>query len=116
MQTDVPTTNPLHLDPALFLNGGPLSGRPTVRMGSPGDDLSIFQKGFQMMGITSPFSRFMLGFSLAETTLFILKPSFCYTAAGIPKGFSLWGRDKDKTAVPWYLPGIVIGSSLALFF
>ncbi len=81
--------------------------------------LSTMQLAFNWCGLTSPFSRFIFGYTISETIMLIVKPKLCFDSKGTAKNFSIWpskSGKSDTTIVPWYLPGVAIGAGLALFF
>jgi hypothetical protein len=79
--------------------------------------LDIGQRMFNFFGLTTPFQRFMFGFTICETAIMLAKPGFAFTDKDEMKQFVLFARDKkNSTYVPWFLPGLAIGGILALFF
>lgn len=93
--------------------------RPRVAQTLAEPALTTAQQFFYFTGLTTPFSRFIFGYTIAETFMLIVKPSFSFDAQGRAKTFSLWpsktGKN-DTTMVPWFLPGLIVGGSLGLFF
>ena len=78
-------------------------------------ELSMTQTMLAFAGLNTPLTRFLFGFTICETGIFILQPSLMFDERGNPKNLG-FHPDKTHTIVPWYVPGLALGSFLALFF
>ena len=80
------------------------------------NDLSWPEWTFYQLGLTSPAKRFVAGFTMGNLVMLTVKPRISFDRDGEPKSFSLSGRDRNTTTVPWWIPGILLGGSFAMFF
>jgi hypothetical protein len=78
--------------------------------------LNAVENVFYFLGLTTPTKRFMAGFALAEALIFLGKPSWSFTSDGKLRPWSVLNtKSKVGTQVPWWLPGLILGSSLSIF-
>jgi len=90
-----------------------------------GDDLlykpqGIFEPFFDgiglMRGTNAPLYRGTFGFVAASLALWALRPSFMFLPDGQARSFQfLHPEDSESTMIPWWVPGIIVGSYFMLF-
>lgn len=77
------------------------------------EDLSNVELLFYNLGLDTPFARFVAGFMVSEGLVMAAKPPFAFDEQGEPRGWSLLNGGDNGTMIPWWLPGLVVGSALA---
>lgn len=75
------------------------------------------ERVFQALGMTTPLLRFAGVGILTSGLVYAAKPSFAFDPkTGLAKPLDATGENPDGTAIPWYLPGVFVGSIAALLF
>lgn len=79
------------------------------------DILSIKEIPFYYLGLSSPMSRLLFGIVVSSGLIYAIKPSFAFRYDD-PRPFIPFSNVKSGgTWVPWWVPGIVVGTVLALY-
>lgn len=74
------------------------------------------QDVYAAIGLTSPPSRFLA--TAAATTLLVeaLKLDYTHNKDGTHRDWALMSPDsKSGTMIPWFIPGVVVGTAAAVF-
>ena len=79
----------------------------------PGYGLGPLEYAMYAMGLTTPVSRFLAGFTVTESLVWMAKPSFAFDRLGKPISWAV--STNGGTWVPWFMPGLVVGGVMALF-
>jgi hypothetical protein len=69
------------------------------------------------LGLVRPFHRFFTGWVVTSALVWTIQPVGMFENQ-IPRPWNVLASEKDVTAptrVPWYLPGLAVGTALALF-
>lgn len=76
------------------------------------------QNAFIGMGLTSPYTRFAAGAALGTIFVEATRSDLTHTKEGQHRSFLLIDPSaKDQgTMMPWFMPGLLLGSTFALFF
>lgn len=64
--------------------------------------------------LTQPWQRFAGSFLISSAVFWVTQPSSMFDN-GVPKSFSLMGDGTNVTAVPWWIPGTILGALSAVF-
>ena len=73
-------------------------------------------KGFLAnMGMGGPTSRFLIAGIITYAAILMFKPSFAYTAQGIPKQFVPFADSKSGVP-PTIMPGWLVSIAVGIFF
>jgi hypothetical protein len=67
------------------------------------------------VGLTTPFSRFVAGFTIANAIVLTAKPSFAFDVDGNARGWRLTSNNHSATVTPWWVPGVTLGVVMATF-
>lgn len=76
------------------------------------------QNAFIGMGLSSPYTRFAAGAALGVIATEAVKSDITHTKEGQHRSWLLIDPSaKDQgTMLPWFMPGLLLGSTFALFF
>ncbi len=72
------------------------------------------EKGFDSIGLmkgqSAPAKRFLFGSLVGGGLVYAAKPGFAFKEDGTPRPWAISSPHMDdKTALPWFLPGIALG-------
>jgi hypothetical protein len=71
------------------------------------------ERGFDSVGLMSgegaQAKRFLFGNILGGGAMYALKPGFAFDASGARPWALLEPNAKNKTAMPWWMPGVALG-------
>lgn len=81
---------------------------------NPVEDLDFVQKTMAFMGLDTPALRFMAGFTLTSSVIMVAKPRISFDGDGNALSWKL--TNKEGTQLTWWMPGLVVGGVLAIFF
>lgn len=70
--------------------------------------IDLYTSVFTVLGLASPFKRFLFGTTLGFAAQLVLKPSISYDSKGNAKSLG-------QTFVPWYLLAVIPGIIAAFF-
>lgn len=63
-----------------------------------------------MRGPSAPAKRFLFGTLVGSGIVYALKPEFAFNRDGTPRAWALSNpQAQNKTAIPWFLPGLAFG-------
>lgn len=77
---------------------------------------SISEWIFSQFGLYTPLQRFLFGFTICDTAILLAHPDFAFDGRGYLRPWSLFSNEPNSTMCPWFLPGLLVGGTLALFF
>lgn len=66
-------------------------------------------------GLTTPTMRFIAGFTVTESLILYLKPSYAFESNGDAREWMFTSHSPSAALIPWWFPGLVVGSVLGLF-
>ena len=79
-------------------------------------DLSTSEMIMYNLGLKTPTTRFVAGFTITTGLLLLLRPRFAFLEDGTPRPWSLVGhKGNSATLIPWFFPGLLVGGTLGLF-
>lgn len=84
-------------------------------MEGTGIQLNPLEFTMYILGLNTPVSRFLAGFSATSSILWALKPQFAFDRKGAPLSWDPSGSDRKCTRIPWFVPGLLTGTAMALF-
>lgn len=67
------------------------------------------------LGLETPLKRFIFGFTMTETFVFMTKPAWAFTENGTMRTWDLRGVANDSTMVAWWVPGLLVGAAFSIF-
>ena len=70
---------------------------------------------FSTLGLNTPVSRFLFGFGLLGSAMFMAKPSFAFTSSGDMRPWKPISKSADSTYLVWWIPGLLAGAYAGLY-
>ena len=72
------------------------------------------ERGFDSIGLmrggSAPAKRFLFGTLVGSGAVYALKPDWAFRKDGSPRPWAISNpQSEDKTALPWFLPGLAFG-------
>lgn len=77
--------------------------------------MESLEYSLELLGLGSPFGRFVAGFTLVNGILLWTKPRFAFDSDGNARHWSVTTNHPSSTNTPWWIPGTVAGVVLATF-
>ncbi len=63
----------------------------------------------------SPFGRGLIVLVATSGLMYLIKPQFAFDSDGNPKNWIVFQKGPNTTGMPFYLPGLLLGTFVWLF-